>query len=177
MSLLLLLLLAAVLFWRPSFSAGWGNYVYFGNNTVSILTGAQACYSTVTLQLGYVIAPPVISTLGPLNGPETGETNVTLTGTGFRSPAKQNITCIFGATHVNATYVSDTVVKCEAPPGTGVVPLMFKAYQDGILFDLTQDGQTQLFITNFTYYGTSLSLSPRPPSGPPASNVSPLQNL
>ncbi|MBF6356046.1 IPT/TIG domain-containing protein [Nocardia higoensis] len=63
------------------------------------------------------VAAPVLASLDPTAGPETGGTVVTLTGTGFTGASAVS----FGATPATSfTVVSDTQITAVAPAGTGV---------------------------------------------------------
>ena len=142
------------------FFSGWPGFVYNdqpGFNTVLLLTyTGRACYSMVNLQLGYLPAPPVVTAVSPLLGPVTGQTVVTLTGTGFRPLSQQNVLCYFGdQPPITATYVSDSEVQCQTGEGTGDVPLNLAVLQDGNRYLISQDGQHTPFNVRFVFYGTT----------------------
>ena len=64
------------------------------------------------------ITPTTVTGLSPISGPVAGGTLVTITGTGFTG-----LTAVdFGTTPATSeTFVSDTSVTAESPPGTGAV--------------------------------------------------------
>ncbi len=66
------------------------------------------------------IGAPVVTSISPTSGPASGNTIVTITGSGFTGATKVN----FGTgTNSVASYVvnSDTSITARAPPGTGIV--------------------------------------------------------
>jgi len=75
--------------------------------------------SSDTLVNGYTYyPPPTISDVTPGNGPETGGTPVTITGTDFVSGAD----VYFGGDWATDVVVTGpTEITCTAPPGTGTV--------------------------------------------------------
>lgn len=108
----------------------------------------------VNLQLGYLPAPPIVSTVSPLLGPQVGGTVVTLTGSGFRPVDQQNVLCYFGSqSPVVASYVNPSTVQCQTPAGTGDVALNLAVLQDGNRYLISQDGQHTPFNVRFTFYG------------------------
>ncbi len=70
------------------------------------------------------ITPTTVTGLSPTLGPLTGGTNVTITGTGFTG-----LTAVdFGTTPATSdTFVSDTSITAESPPGTGAVDVTVTA--------------------------------------------------
>ncbi len=93
-----------------------------------------------TLLNGFTYNPvPTVSNVTPGNGPETGATSVTITGTGFLSGPF----VFFGLLGVadNVVVVDSTAITCSTPPGTGTVNIEV----------LNQDGQSGLLSAAFTY--------------------------
>jgi len=75
--------------------------------------------SSDTLVSGYTYSPsPTISDVTPGNGPETGGTTVTITGTAFESLTEVYFD-VYPATDVAVT--GPTELTCTTPPGTGTV--------------------------------------------------------
>lgn len=62
---------------------------------------------------------PLISNVSPANGPATGGTIVTITGTGFVPGAAVK----FGDVQAFATVLSATSISVTAPPGSGIVDI------------------------------------------------------
>ena len=57
-------------------------------------------------------------TLLPSHGPVYGGTTVTVVSRNSTATANQNVTCVFGATAVNATLdVKSGYIYCVVPPG------------------------------------------------------------
>jgi large repetitive protein len=98
---------------------------------------------------------PTVSSLSPASGPVTGDTTVTITGTGFTNAS----TVSFGGTPgTSVTYVSATRITARSPAhAVGVVDV-----------NVTTTGGTSAIVTGdrFTYVPVVFSISPA--SGPSA---------
>ncbi|WP_051407480.1 IPT/TIG domain-containing protein [Nocardia sp. CNY236] len=66
-----------------------------------------------------LLAAPVLTSLDPSFGPESGGNTVQISGTGFTGAGP--LTVRFGATTTTFAIVSDTRINAIAPPGTGTV--------------------------------------------------------
>ena len=101
-----------------------------GNRTVSVLvndgtnnsvTGTTA---TATVNVTSVSAVPTVTELSPTTGPATGDTTVTVTGTGFTGATAVD----FGATAATSVTVnSATQITATSPAGTGAVDVTVAA--------------------------------------------------
>lgn len=81
---------------------------------------------------------PGIKDVDPKQGPEAGETKVTITGTGFATDSKVS----FGNNAAtNVTFVSATSITADTPAGTGVVDVIIT----------NADGQKATAKQAFTY--------------------------
>lgn len=68
----------------------------------------------------YVAVAPVLTSISPDNGPVTGGTPITLTGTGFT-----NVTGVtIGGVTTPFVFVNDTVITLTTLTGSGVVPIV-----------------------------------------------------
>ncbi|WP_438801985.1 IPT/TIG domain-containing protein [Actinospica durhamensis] len=65
------------------------------------------------------LAVPVVSSIGPAQGPSTGGNTVTITGAGFTGVSA----VLFGAASASFTVVSGTQIAATAPAGSGSVSL------------------------------------------------------
>ncbi len=112
--------------------------VDFGANSVSFTVnsptqitavapaGTSAVPVTVTTPGGistavyfFYLALPAVTAVSPVQGPTSGGTTVTLTGSGFTG-----VTAVkFGANSANFTVNSSTQITAVAPAGTGAVPV------------------------------------------------------
>jgi LPXTG-motif cell wall-anchored protein len=81
---------------------------------------------------------PVIDSFTPTQGPTTGGTVITITGTGFTNV---NEVLVGQTPATNVTIVSDTEITATTPAGTGSVPITIG----------TTDGGTSTSTQNFTY--------------------------
>jgi IPT/TIG domain len=87
---------------------------------VTVTTPAGTSATSAADQFTY-IAAPVVTGLSPINGPVTGGTLVTITGTGFAGATAVD----FGtAAATNVTVVSNTEITADSPAGTGVVQVI-----------------------------------------------------
>lgn len=104
---------------------------------------------TLGLVLSYVpIASPTLLSLNPGSGPDTGDTVVTLTGTGFTAGAQ---VYFGGVLATDIDVISSTTILATSPPGTGTVPITVT----------TPNGTSPVVPTgNFTYIGQSSTLLP-----------------
>ncbi|MFR9750648.1 IPT/TIG domain-containing protein [Nocardia sp. 004] len=86
--------------------------------TFGITDGAptQPGFAAVAAAL---LAVPVLTSLNPISGPESGGNTVEIFGSGFTGAGP--LTVRFGATATTFTIVSDTQINAIAPPGTGTV--------------------------------------------------------
>lgn len=91
-----------------------------GSGTVDVTVTTPAGTSTVTSSSGQFtyIAVPTVTGINPKSGPETGNTSVTLTGTGFTDFTGVS----FGQTgSASVAFDSDTQLTAVSPPGNGTV--------------------------------------------------------
>ena len=63
------------------------------------------------------LAAPALTALSPANGPASGGTTLTITGSGLSSTTSVH----FGAVAAGYTVLSDTQLIAVAPPGSGTV--------------------------------------------------------
>ncbi|WP_327312002.1 IPT/TIG domain-containing protein [Streptomyces sp. NBC_01235] len=82
------------------------------------------------------VAAPVLTTISPTGGSESGGTLVTLTGTGFTTTNQVT----FDGVPAPFTVLSDTSVSAATPPGTGTVDVA-----------LTNDAGSATLAAAFTY--------------------------
>lgn len=109
-----------------------------GTGTVDVAV-TNPDMQSATLSNGFTYVPaPTVSGISPGNGPETGGTGVTITGTGFQSGAS----VIFDMDNATAVSVVDpAMLTCNAPPGNGTVAIMV----------WNPDGQSGWLFSAFTY--------------------------
>jgi len=119
-----------------------------GTVPVTILTPGGG---TFTLNNGFTYTPvggdggtaPTIGTINPNNGPTTGGTGVTITGTGFTPGA----TVVIGGTPATGvTVVNPTTITANTPPGT-VGPANVTV--------TNPNGQSTILPNGFTYTATA----------------------
>lgn len=95
-----------------------------GTGSVDVtVTNPDAQAGTKTGAFSYVapMNPPAITSVSPNNGPETGGTTVTITGTNFVVGTAVK----FGdVAALNVQFVSETELTCVTPPGTGSVDVI-----------------------------------------------------
>jgi hypothetical protein len=121
-----------------------------GSIVVQFANDAQSFVGTPT----FLYINPIVTSFAPINGPTTGGTTVTLTGTGF---VMGNAFCQFGAsTPVTATVTSATSATCVSPAGNGGVSLQY-----------SNNGQTYVASNTFNYLTSTLT-SISPTTGPVA---------
>jgi hypothetical protein len=121
-----------------------------GSIVVQFANDAQSFVGTPT----FLYINPTVTSFAPVNGPTTGGTTVTLTGTGF---VMGNAFCQFGAsTPVTATVTSATSATCVSPAGNGGVSLQY-----------SNNGQTYVASNTFNYLTSTLT-SISPTTGPVA---------
>jgi len=117
-------------------------------------------YSESSVTFEYV--PPVsVSDVIPKNGPISGGTAVTVTGSNFGSTAA-SVICKFGSESAHGIVLSETEITCNSP----------SAYTLGgtVGFSLvTNDGKVHSVNEEFTYHGEIETFQVSPNSGP--SNV------
>jgi hypothetical protein len=115
-------------------------------------------FGTDTLVGGFTFhnAPSIIS-LTPDNGPETGGTAVTITGTDFTTVGPTTVT--FGGTSATSiVVVNTTTITCDTPAHTpGQVDVV-----------VTNDFGTDTLINGYTYNSTPSITSVTPADGPVA---------
>jgi uncharacterized repeat protein (TIGR01451 family) len=99
--------------------------------------------------------PAITATLSPNQGPNSGGTPVTITGSGFVSGGSLGVT--FGGTSATAvTFVNSTTITCTAPAhAAGVVDVVLT----------NGDGQPTTATNGFTYYAPPVITAIRPNSG------------
>src|SRR5216684_4119735 len=84
---------------------------------VTVTTSSGTSAMTYDDQFDYIPPPPTVRGIDPNNGPATGGTSVTITGTGFTSAAS----VLFGSTPASGiTFISDTKITAISPPGCGI---------------------------------------------------------
>ncbi len=84
---------------------------------VTVTTPSGTSSTTYDDQFDYIPPPPTVRGIDPNNGPATGGTSVTITGTGFTSAAS----VLFGSTPASGiTFISDTKITAISPPGCGI---------------------------------------------------------
>src|SRR5216684_5695417 len=84
---------------------------------VTVTTSSGTSAMTYDDQFDYIPPPPTVRGIDPNNGPATGGTSVTITGTGFTSAAS----VLFGSTPASGiTVISDTQITAISPPGCGI---------------------------------------------------------
>src|SRR5713101_6955897 len=84
---------------------------------VTVTTPSGTSSTTYDDQFDYIPPPPTVRGIDPNNGPATGGTSVTITGTGFTSAAS----VLFGSTPASGiTVISDTQITAISPPGCGI---------------------------------------------------------
>src|SRR5229473_3014686 len=87
---------------------------------VTVTTSSGTSAMTYDDQFDYIPPPPTVRGIDPNNGPATGGTSVTITGTGFTSAAS----VLFGSTPASGiTFISDTKITAISPPGCGIANL------------------------------------------------------
>ncbi|NJQ00218.1 IPT/TIG domain-containing protein [Streptomyces zingiberis] len=96
--------------------------------------------------------PPVITALNPAQGPTTGGTTVSVTGTGLDGAAQVR----FGPVLVPFTIAGPTRLDATAPPGTGSVPVTVR----------TGEGTSNSLT--YTYVTAPVLITIAPTSGPTA---------
>ncbi|MFR9749506.1 IPT/TIG domain-containing protein [Nocardia sp. 004] len=91
---------------------------------------------------------PVLTSLNPSSGPESGGNTVGIFGSGFAGAGPLSV--MFGATATTFTIVSDTRINAIAPPGTGTVDVIVTALLHGASNPLpyTYGGSGLLFFTD-----------------------------
>jgi IPT/TIG domain len=127
-----------------------------GSGTVGVTVTTPAGTSRVSRTDRYTfVPPPEVTGLSPSEGPSTGGTEVTITGSNFAGATAVN----FGATNAIAFIVDgETQIVATAPPGTGTVDVRVT----------TPGGQSVAGASDRYGY-----LSPAPPSPPYSPSPSP----
>ncbi|WP_380787837.1 putative Ig domain-containing protein [Sphingomonas sp. R86521] len=127
-----------------------------GSVTVIVST-AQAQSATSATSYTY-IAAPTVTAVAPSTGPATGQTTVTLTGTGFIAGS----TVLFGTTAATAVTInSATQITAVSPAGTGTVGV-----------SVVNTGGTGTLAAAFTYANPPTVSAVTPASGPASGNAS-----
>lgn len=103
------------------------------------------------------VAAPTITSLSPSQGPETGGTAVTITGTGFTGASSVSFA---GTPATSFTVVSDTQIVATAPVGTAGSVDVTVATTGGISADTAAD--------NYTYVAAPTITTLSPTAGPTA---------
>ncbi len=89
--------------------ASWGLHLVDMNISMENLVTDVASESS-SYQTKYA-PPPVVTTITPNQGPTTGGTNITITGTGFTGATS----VAFGSQHANFSVLSDTSIEAKSP--------------------------------------------------------------
>jgi hypothetical protein len=120
--------------------------------TVTVTVNGQ----TGSLSSGFTyVVPPTVSSVSPNNGPTTGGTAVTITGTNFAAGA----TVTFGsAAATNVVVVSSTSITATTPAGSA----------GAVTLTVTVSGQSGSLANAFTYVVKPTVTSVSPSSGPVA---------
>jgi uncharacterized repeat protein (TIGR01451 family) len=123
----------------------------FGSSPVRSFTDSYTA-SAVTLTAS---GPTITTALSPNQGPGSGGTAVTITGTGFVSGGSLAVT--FGGIAANAvSFVNSTTITCFTPPhASGVVDVVLT----------NGDGQPTTVTNGFTYDTSPVVSAIRPNSG------------
>jgi len=78
----------------------------------------------VALMIGCAQKPPTVTKVDPAMAPSDGGTEITITGTGFKT-AKPPVVTVGGAAATNVKAVSKTSIKASVPAGTaGDAPIL-----------------------------------------------------
>jgi hypothetical protein len=102
------------------------NIAQTGDVVVTNFDGQQ---DSITNGFTYRPAPTVASVTVD-NGPESGGTSVTISGTGFSTDG--NISVYFdGAAATNVSVTNATTITCDTPSGSGTVDVMVTNIEDG----------------------------------------------
>ena len=117
--------------------------------TVTVTNG-----QTGSLSSGFTyVVPPTVSSVSPNNGPTTGGTAVTITGTNFAAGA----TVTFGsAAATNVVVVSSTSITATTPAGSA----------GAVTLTVTVSGQSGSLANAFTWRVKPTVTSVSPSSGP-----------
>lgn len=102
--------------------------------------------ATATLVGGFTYVEVTLTDIEPAQGPITGGTTVTLTGTGLDSP--NNVVTFAGVEATDVTVISDTEITCVTPAGFDVVDVV-----------LTQDNASATLESAFQYTLTLPSIT------------------
>jgi uncharacterized repeat protein (TIGR01451 family) len=123
----------------------------YGSSPVRAFTDSYGA-TAVTLTAG---GPTITTALSPNQGPGTGGTAVTITGTGFVSGGSLGVT--FGGTAATGvTFVNSTTITCTTPAhASGVVDVVLT----------NGDGQPTTATNGFTYDTSPIVTAIRPSSG------------
>ncbi|MFR9752943.1 IPT/TIG domain-containing protein, partial [Nocardia sp. 004] len=99
-----------------------------GTGTVAVTVTSPAGTSN-SVAYTYGVPAPILLSLSPASGPESGFNSVVITGSGFSGVGP--LTVRFGTTATTFTIDSDTQITAIVPPGTGIVPVTVAASLDG----------------------------------------------
>ncbi|KAH3744365.1 protein kinase [Pelomyxa schiedti] len=93
---------------------GWPSYNYSGTNSVEVIvTLNEICLSYIEVGLNYTVNLPDVSSIQPYCGPTTVPTEVIIRGQDFTNSTA--LSCVFGETIVNTTWVSSEIMICQSP--------------------------------------------------------------
>ncbi|HUK89118.1 MAG TPA: IPT/TIG domain-containing protein, partial [Blastocatellia bacterium] len=114
-----------------------------------VVTNPDNQASTLSSAFTYAnTAPaPTVTSISPASGPTSGETAITITGSGFQFGAT---VAIGGAPATNMIVYNSTTITCYTPPGSsGAASVVVTNY----------DGQSGTLTGGFTYFQAPLSIS------------------
>ncbi|MHC4944462.1 MAG: IPT/TIG domain-containing protein [Planctomycetota bacterium] len=101
--------------------------------------------------------PPSLISVSPNNGPESGGTAVTITGTDFTTLGTTSVT-FGGASAANVAVTNTTAITCETPPGmAGLVDV-----------EVTNDFGSDILVNGFAYNAPPSVFTANPGYGPAA---------
>ena len=131
-----------------------------GMVSVTVITTAGGASTPLANAYTYT-GPPTVTAVNPTNGPQTGGTSVTVTGTGFVTGAT---TVDFGSTAGTSVDVtSGTSLTVNSPAGTGTVDVTVT----------TSSGTSATGASDkFTYNAAPTVTAVNPTSGPQAGGTS-----
>lgn len=119
------------------YPSGLNGYNYQGSNTFSLILDPSGnnnntvCLTSATLILYYTILQIDLYHIVPSSGPREGNTQVSITGSGFLET--DEAVCRFGETETQALWLDATLINCTTPPqqtaGTVTVSVMFFGFR------------------------------------------------
>lgn len=90
----------------PGVESGWTNIM---------ISNKPGLWSTPLPYLYYEV--PTVASIGPLCGPDTGYTQLTVTGKNFGDLGANKAMCVFNGTiFMNATVMDHSLLYCDSPP-------------------------------------------------------------